>query len=315
LRPGESGAHGGADELSVFVAALEVFHFTGAAGVDPLLEAGALFSALGGSGRGNGGDSTQSEACFAGERIDEGLGEEHSIRLTQPERGMRVRESGGKEPSLDVDFRTMKPGASRISIVLPSILLFLLCASAAESASGQIVGRWRSLETSEGGIGAMYEFHANGTVDYSPGAVVEMPWRIENDDLVLPPATVGGPVQKKTLKWLSENKVQFVEGDSSEELTRSGDRSDAGNPIIGEWMGTREMDGRKLEMHWFFYPAGKGLFLLPFLSQHGRYTTSNSTLRIEMPDTSPVDFNFQVKGDVLTLAKLKGSGESRFARY
>jgi hypothetical protein len=72
-------------------------------------------------------------------------------------------------------------------------------------------------------------------------------------------------VQKKTIKWLGENNVQFSEGDSTgEELTRSGDRTDATNPLFGEWIGTREMDGRKLEMHWFFYPAGKGLFLLSF---------------------------------------------------
>ncbi len=209
----------------------------------------------------------------------------------------------------------MKPPASRISIVLPSILFFLLCASAAESASDQIVGRWRSVETSKGGMGAMYEFHANGTFDYSPGAVVEMPWRIENDELVLPPGTAGGPVQKKTIVWLGENKVQFIEGGSNEELTRSGDRSDVGNPIIGEWIGTREMSGRKLEMHWFFYPEGKGLFLLPFLSQHGHYTISNSSLEIEMPNSSPVDFKFQVEGEVLTLVKLEGRVESRFARY
>jgi hypothetical protein len=195
LGPWEGGAHGGTDEVSVFVAALEVFHFTGGAGVDPLLEAGALFPALGGVGRGNGGDSGEREARFAGERVDEGLGKEHSIRLTQPQQGMRVRVSG-----------------------------------------------------------------------------------------------------------------------TSEELTRSGDRSNACNPIIGEWIGTREMDGRKLEMHWFFYPAGKGLFLLPFLSQHGHYTMSNSTLRIEMPDTSGVDFKFQAKGNVLTLVKQE-RGESRFARY
>jgi hypothetical protein len=41
---------------------------------------------------------------------------------------------------------------------------------------------------------------------------------------------------------------------------------------------------------------------------------SNSTLRIEMPDTSGVDFKFQAKGNVLTLVKQE-RGESRFARY
>ena len=83
MRPRESGAHGGANELSVFIAALEVFHFTGAAEVDPLLEAGALFLALGGVGRGDGGDSGEGKAGFASERVDEGLGERHNIRLTQ----------------------------------------------------------------------------------------------------------------------------------------------------------------------------------------------------------------------------------------
>jgi hypothetical protein len=122
-------------------------------------------------------------------------------------------------------------------------------------------------------------------------------------------------VQKKTIVWLGENKVQFIEGGSNEELTRSGDRSDAGNPIIGEWIGTREMSGRKLEMHWFFYPEGKGLFLLPFLSQHGHFTIRNSSLEIEMPNSSPVDFKFQVEGEVLTLVRLEGSVESRFAPY
>src|SRR5229473_5716400 len=92
----------------------------------------------------------------------------------------------------------------RSTVLLP---LVLLCASADDTSSGQIVGRWRSLETSKGGIGAMYGFHANGVVDFSPGAVVEMPWRIENDQLVLPSATVGGPEQKKSIKWLGENKV------------------------------------------------------------------------------------------------------------
>jgi hypothetical protein len=34
-----------------------------------------------------------------------------------------------------------------------------------------------------------------------------------------------------------------------------------------------------------------------------------------MPNSSPVDFKFQVEGEVLTLVKLEGSVESRFAPY
>ncbi|MEO8053267.1 MAG: hypothetical protein ABI833_22940, partial [Acidobacteriota bacterium] len=43
--------------------------------------------------------------------------------------------------------------------------------AAAASAAG-LIGRWRSVETSKGGIGAVYLFHADGTVDFSPGAIV-----------------------------------------------------------------------------------------------------------------------------------------------
>jgi hypothetical protein len=71
------------------------------------------------------------------------------------------------------------------------------CASAQQSAP---VGRWRSLETSKGGIGSVYEFRSAGTVDFSSGAVVEMQWRIENDQLVLSPPEAGGAEQKQTLK-------------------------------------------------------------------------------------------------------------------
>ena len=51
-----------------------------------------------------------------------------------------------------------------------------------------LTGRWRSVETSQGGIGAVYQFHADGTVDFSPGAIVDMPYRLEGDQLILPPS-------------------------------------------------------------------------------------------------------------------------------
>ena len=83
------------------------------------------------------------------------------------------------------------------------------CDSAQQPSSASIVGRWRSLETSKGGIGAMFEFRSDGTVDFSPGAVVETQWRIENNQLILPSATTGGAEQKYTLKWLGDNKLSL----------------------------------------------------------------------------------------------------------
>ena len=173
-----------------------------------------------------------------------------------------------------------------VSLLICVNFLFRPEVSAQQSSSASIVGRWRSLETSKGGIGTTYLFHSDGTVDFGPGADVEMPWRIENDQIIFPPATVGGAEQKLTLKWLGLNKLHLATGDpGGAELTRVGDRTDAGNPIFGEWLENREMAGRKFEAHWFFYASGKGLFLMPFVTQHGHYTITDSALHIDMPNT------------------------------
>src|ERR1700712_2971045 len=96
-------------------------------------------------------------------------------------------------------------------------------ASAQQPSSISIVGRWRSLDTSKGGIGAMFEFRSDGTVDFSPGAVVEMRWHIANSQLLLPSGTLGGDEQKYTLQWLSHTKVGLKTGVGVTELTRVGD--------------------------------------------------------------------------------------------
>jgi hypothetical protein len=172
------------------------------------------------------------------------------------------------------------------------------------------------METSKGGIGAMYTFHADGVVDFSPGAVVEMRWRVENDQLILASGTAGDPEQKMVIKWLSDDKVQFLSGDAvANELTRAGKRSDTANPLIGEWLGTREMNGHKLEVHWLFSSDSKSLLLMPFVSQHGHYEISKSTLHLDVTGTPATDYKYQVRGDVFTISKPDGSHESRFERY
>jgi hypothetical protein len=187
-------------------------------------------------------------------------------------------------------------------------------ASAQQSSSASIVGRWRSLETSKGGIGAMFEFRSDGTVDFSPGAIVEMRWRIENNQLVLPPATVGGAEQKYSLQWLSNSKLGLKTEAGVTELTRVGDHSHADKPILGEWTEHREMDGLNLEAHWLFYLNSKLLFLMPFAIQHGSYTMSGSALHLKVPHLNP-ESRFEMKDNLLTLSELEGGHEDRYVRY
>src|SRR5436190_20808073 len=143
------------------------------------------------------------------------------------------------------------------------IVLVLVPSFLVAQTPSSLLGRWRSLETSKGGIGAMFEFHADRAVDFSPGAVVESAYRIEGNRLILPPGTKNGPEQKMAIDFIGQAKlhlrpagVDWSEADSLE-LLRKGDRADASNLIFGEWNGIREINGRQLEAHWFFYPSGK----------------------------------------------------------
>lgn len=174
----------------------------------------------------------------------------------------------------------------------------------------ELLGRWRSLETSQGGIGAMVTFRVNGLVDFSPGAVVEMTYRIEGAEIILPPATTSGPEQRQKIEFTDQNQLRMA----GLPLTRKGAAPDSANPILGEWVGKRDMDGRQLEAHYLFYPAGKCLFLLPFLTSPGRYSIRGSSMRLELPNHRPAEGKFQIEGDVLTTPSPSGSGY-RFRRY
>jgi hypothetical protein len=100
-----------------------------------------------------------------------------------------------------------------------------------------------------------------------------MSWRIEDDQLMLRSATVGGAEQKYTLYWLGEKKLKLqTEGDVTK-LVRVGDRSTGGNPLVGEWVESREMDGRNWTPAGWFTPGGKLLFVMPFAIQHGSCTS------------------------------------------
>jgi hypothetical protein len=67
-----------------------------------------------------------------------------------------------------------------------AILNVALCAAIGLPVDGnRILGKWRSVETSKGGIGAVLNFRPNGTFDYSPGAVIAGTYRIETSRVAL----------------------------------------------------------------------------------------------------------------------------------
>ena len=109
---------------------------------------------------------------------------------------------------------------------------------------------------------------------------------------------------------MEQDRLRLGQGD----LTRVGKAPDASNPILGEWLAKREISGRAVEARYFFYPAGKCLLLLPFVTKAGRYSIHDATMRLELGDQKPIEGKFQVEGDLLTLPS-PSSSPARFRRY
>ena len=155
------------------------------------------------------------------------------------------------------------------------LLLCLVATVASAQDANQLVGRWRSAETSKGGIGAMYDFLANGTVQFSPGAIVLEPFRVEGGKLTV---GAGSDAASCTLQFDGDNRVRMTLMGQTEVFTRLGTRTNAANPLIGEWTTNREMDGAQVVVHWIFGPDSNSLFTIRFTTQTGTYTLQNGRL-------------------------------------
>jgi hypothetical protein len=203
----------------------------------------------------------------------------------------------------------------RIAIWVFGVTLVATLLHGADEPAERLLGRWRSLETSRGGIGAMLTLRRGGLVEYSIGAVVEAPYRVEGKQLVLPPGTEGGHEQRQTIMWLKGDKLRLAsDGGSWLELSRIGPLADASDPLIGEWRGVQDMEGHKVDVLYFFYPKGRGLLLMPFVTQQGSYSTDNLRVHFSWPNCPNPDATFEVRDDVLVLTP-PNSKQARYVRY
>lgn len=184
----------------------------------------------------------------------------------------------------------------------------------ATSSLSSVAGRWRSLETSKGGIGVFLDLHPDGTLSFSPGAIVPTTYRTEADKLILPPETTDGPEQVQQFELLGEDKLKITAQGTSLEFTRQGTSRDAAHPLLGEWTAQRDMGGRNLIVHYIFLSDGKFLLLIPFAITPGKYSVKGSAVHFELPDQKPADGVLSPDGNKITIPNSEG-GASHFVRY
>jgi hypothetical protein len=158
------------------------------------------------------------------------------------------------------------------------------------------------------------EFQKGGVFEYSIAAVVEMPYRVDGDQLITPSGTDGGPEQRETIKWLGQDRVQLIsEFQTRRDLTRKGGRHGS-RTIVGEWRGVDTIGGRQVDAVSLFYPNNKLLFLIPFSVQKGTYSIRDGRVLLSAPDCPFSDAAFNVQGDVLAFTT-PDSRRSTYARY
>jgi hypothetical protein len=201
------------------------------------------------------------------------------------------------------------------TLLMATLIAGISLSSARAAEAPPLAGRWLSVERSDGGIGALYEFRADGSFQFSPGAIVEMPYRLEGDQLILPSATKGGPEQKSTLEWSGKSRFRMTaNGQSGNFYQRQGTQIDQGNPLVGEWLGSNQMDGRKIESRFIFDASGTCLLLVKFTVQQGSWSVNEGNLAARINGTTALEGKLEISGNFLTLYR-SGGRVTKLKRY
>ena len=99
----------------------------------------------------------------------------------------------------------------------------------------------------------------------------------------------------------------------AEEYKRRG-APDSRDRLLGEWLGSREMDGQRMPVQMFFYPAGRSLLVILFTTQHGRYSVTNGRLVGEIGGQASLDGTFDITNGVLSIYRSR-SRVTKLAGY
>jgi hypothetical protein len=159
----------------------------------------------------------------------------------------------------------------------------------------------------------VYQFRADGTFDFSPGAIIDMPYRMEADQLIFPPETTTGPEMKSTVTWPRNDAMRInMQGHAEEYRCRGA--ADPRDRLLGEWLGSREMDGHRMLVQMFFYPAGRSLLVILFTTRHGRYSVTNGRLVGEIDARTALEGTFDITNGVLSIYR-SGGRVTKLARY
>ena len=157
----------------------------------------------------------------------------------------------------------------------------------------------------------MYDFGPDGTVRFSPGAIVQERYRLDGDRLTFLPSD--GPAF--SVSWNGDDHMALtVAGGGAEAYTRLGVRRDTENKLAGEWTGTRDMEGKKVVVHWIFGEDSTAVLMIRFLTETGRYAVQNGRLVATFGGRIGLDGSISLADGILAINR-SGGRVTKLSRY
>jgi hypothetical protein len=178
----------------------------------------------------------------------------------------------------------------------------------------KLLGKWRSVETSKGGIGAVLNFRTNNIFDYSPGAVIAGKYRVAENQ-VITTYDNGDPEDAMTIESLTAETLRLgaPQGAGSTNLKRVGRPEDPTNLLLGSWVTVATMPGMPSHGYYYFRKDGTTTFNIPFRTDRCTYSLAGDRIRLAVAAGGSVEGQVRWEGDVLILPWHRG--EARFKRF
>jgi hypothetical protein len=181
-------------------------------------------------------------------------------------------------------------------------------APAAPSANAAIVGQWESESRTEGGIGNIIEFRADGRVVQISAAMAEADYKVQDDWLrVFWKDAKTGKISEVDTTIEFEGSDRFLEkgedgsGDAWSE--RIGQPVPGASPLVGQWC-SLYLD--TLTTFREFTPE-RMYNRLPIVVLRGRYSTAGDTLTVQMDGQASGQYPFRLENGELSIRSRDGS--------
>jgi hypothetical protein len=191
---------------------------------------------------------------------------------------------------------------------LLTAILFTIPAAHAQTCpqpgAQDLVGLWESRETSKGGIGHAVEFQADGTYVEAPTVIVELPYQVSGDRLILK----GAPETRFEIQ--GDTLTQTRPDGSRIRKERLGKAVEGSPAIVGVWRYRHDTGVTAFER---YTPDGRLLLRLPMTSSTGCYRIQGDSLSFNKSGGKETALSIEMKPGELVL-KERGKPGTAYSR-